>query len=243
MARQQSVITFTGKLGEIVGQKSIKGDLILRKRIFDPKVSESEASKNARTRFLAVSAAQQLFKKASFGLENYARTKKMSVRNAFMSLNYAPVNNENIEGSANGAALGYDAVLVAYGEGTPVIFGRPDVNTPQKYTIDYSTDTTAGGGDNDAVFVVLVNPNVSETVIGSAKRSDGTITIDAPAHWSGEQIHAYGFTQEFSSETDADSYWNAWSETFAGEAGIALKELNSRSQFSYSFYLGSVTLG
>lgn len=244
MAKQQSVIQFTGKVGELVGQKSIKGDLVLRKRANGVRISNSMPSLKARASFLAVSEAAKGLKNALFGLTHYAKQGRMSKRNAFMKLNYGKIAEITQSAGETTANLHYTGVSIAKGDAIPVIFGRASVDVPEVISITYTPNAIVGiTNDDDRVYLVAYNPAQNMTVQASATRADTSIRIEGlPSSWSGQKVQLFGFVQQFTTQ-DAAIQYSAGIDNYGWVGYAQANEALANSIFSNSVYLGEVTVG
>lgn len=241
MAKQESIVQFTGKVGELVGQKTIKGDLMLRKRSTSVKVSESEASIIARLKFGTLNATAASLSNVLVGLSKYASANRITLRNAFMKKNYdeivrvTPPTFDQVDYEVN---LGYENAILAQGTATNPTFGRINTETPQTVRVTFNTSGFEGMiDDNDAVYLIAYSVKMDKAFIGSVKASSGEATLNLPGALSGEEVHVWAFTQHFNNINAAMRYWAA---SWTGTAGN--KETIDNSDFSNSIYIGSATI-
>lgn len=241
---QTSVITFKGKLDNIVGFKNNKGTFSLRKRI-TPKNPNTEKQRNARLKFLMANNLAAIFKHTS-GMVKFAKDNKISPSNAFVKANYDAILNVVPTGDDEvnlRAKIDYDNITVAVGNAIGVIPGLLNLETPQKVTIPFDYYNVPGEvNDNDVVVAVAYCPNLNVAVSATSRRSLKTITVNVPSQFSGETVHVYLFTQNIKDSAARSDYWTN-PETSSYDGFNALNSAVAQSDFSASVYAGHGTIG
>lgn len=235
---QTSIITFSGKLDNLVGFRTSKGGYSIRKHLASVKQPNTQKQIDARTKFLATIKAAETFRNALDGLVPYARQNRINVRNAFVKLNRPLAVAEN-----NTAYIVPDQLVLAKGNALAPVFGQISEETPQRVTISWTSPE--GTSDDDAVYGIVYSPELELAFLASAQQKAGSLSINLPASVSGTKVHVYAFAQRFNTAGDAYTYWkgidDAQNGRFFGSAEARV--VASNSNFSESTYLGNPTVG
>lgn len=241
---QTSIITFEGKLDNLVGFKNNKGTYSLRKRI-TPKNPNTEKQRNTRLKFLVANNLAAIFKHTS-GMVKFAKDNKISPSNAFVKANYSAIVNVTPTGTDEAdlrAKIDYDNITVAVGNAIGVIPERPNFETPQQITVPFDyIDIPGAINDDDVVVAVAYCPNLNAVFSATARRSLKSITLRTPSQFSGETVHVYLFTQNINDAAARSWYWTS-PETSSFDGFNALNSAVAQSDFSNSVYAGQGQIG
>lgn len=182
MAIQTSIITFKGKLDNIVGQKSFKGLMALRKKV---------TPKNPRTQKQTIHRA----KIAIIG--KFAGKIKGVVNHTFKNPNrtsYSEFINVNFENIIGGTwptlSLLYDKVQISRGN---LANGISPNAVIESNTVTVSWTDNSGIGDNkssDQAILLAFNSVKQESVytMDGGTRSSRQATLTLPSFWSGDSV-------------------------------------------------------
>lgn len=182
-----------GKLGTAVGRKW-KRKMVYsayQGRVRNPR---SEKQLLVRARFTElVRLASGLHGALQVGLKTYAYQRKETERNSFMRLNYAAIG-----GTEPGElTVGYEELMLSFGSLPGVQFGTAVFETPMEVTVPLTVANVGVGHAvaADAVYLAAYCPDLGSGTVsdGTARRSDGSVTLKVPAAWQGQKVHVYGF--------------------------------------------------
>lgn len=248
MGKLNSVVTFKGRVGNIVGAKGYKGSTILRQ--YQPIVANpnTEKQRTQRTKFLAAtSLANNCPELALAGLRGYAKTVGCSVRNAMSKImlkNYNIVDGwtKTVNGDQISMAFARQSLKFSKGNLPYPEFGAPQMDTPGEVSISVTLPSGAVPAHCRAI-VVLVNSELSEGNVLAKEvtfsTASATVTISVPMLWGGLHAYVYGYYQDFGSEENLRAYYTALSS--AALSDVYLAEANADS--SPTLFLGSGVLG
>lgn len=102
---QTGIITFKGKLDNLVGARNQKGTYSIRRINKKPKQPNTARQIQARAKFLALSQAASTFSPVLPLLAPFAKQNKISTRNAFIKLNYPAVQVEDLTATLDPAQI------------------------------------------------------------------------------------------------------------------------------------------
>ena len=230
---QTSIITFDGKLDNLVGFKNNKGTYSLRKRI-KPANPNTIQQRAQRARFTAVSKLEQLLRPQLFGLKPAANQDKISIRNEFMKLNIGACENVGVTEEGFEVMLRYENVSVAKGNGRPISNPQFQANIPGTVIFTYSANSLGDSDLDDPVHLIGIIGDMDRVYHAQAKRRDGQLALEnLPADTVGKKMTVYYFTQHFntaSAQTAYDAYLSQSQVTAIG----FLSESAANSVFSDS---------
>lgn len=237
---QTSIITFDGKLDNLVGFKNNKGTYSLRKRI-KPANPQTEKQVIARARFTALSNGAQVFSKALFGLTKYARTNRITPRNSFMKLNYPLVQtvSPTPEDLIAAEQLPWELLQLTHGSADNVEWSNVDVSTPGRVIVPFSNPYQLP--QNTPVHVVAYIPALNKTIIASNYISYSAVIFEVPPIASGEEIYVFGFSQILltaQAQLEYDTQYNDGVVCYVAAHSTAMD-----SNFSPTHFVGKATLG
>lgn len=248
MGKLNSVVTFKGRTGNLVGAKGFKGSTVLRQ--YQPTVANpnTEKQRTQRTKFLAAtSLANNCPELALAGLRGYAKTTGCSVRNAMSKImlkNYGDVDGWTKTANGDEITMSYAKQALKFSKGNlPVAeFGAPQFDNPGEVSISVTLPTGAVPAHCRAI-VVLVNSELPEgNVLAkevSFSAATATVTINVPMIWSGTNCYAFGYYQDFGTEENLRAYYTALSVSALSD--VYLAEANAAN--SPTLFLGSGALG
>lgn len=255
MGKQVSVIQVNGRVGEVVGAKSMKGDNILRAHRATIANPNTIPQQTQRTKFLAVSNfANNLPKEAIMGLRPYAKSARCSMRNALTKLYLRyPGNtsdtpsNQLVRVNSYGTVPGEQMVadltpdLMFFSKGNlPLPITRPmGVDNPLEVVV---TDTVAPGIDRARTNLVIVLRNEFGAIITkvAALPAEGNLThtISVPSSWNGVKVRGYVYYQTFEQPEQRTVHYTA----LLASAESTSKALESNAQYSDTNFMGEANI-
>ena len=248
MGKLNSVVTFKGRTGNLVGAKGFKGSTVLRQ--YQPTVANpnTEKQRTQRTKFLAAtSLANNCPELALAGLRGYAKSVGCSVRNAMSKImlkNYNVVDGWTKTTNGDQISMAYARQSLKFSKGNlaPAEFGAPQMDTPGQVSVSITLPTGAVPAHCRAI-VVMVNSELNEGNVLAQEVSfstgSATCTIAVPMSWSGLHGYLFGYYQDFGSEENLRAYYTALSSAALSDVYLAeASAANSPTQF-----LGSGVLG
>lgn len=245
MGKQVSTIQFTGKLGNLVGAKGAKGNVIIRPYVIPDNPNTTKQVK-VRTSFLTATGLAAAFGKVIIGLSSVAKSLGISRRNLFVKKNYgritATTSMQDGKTVVN-TTVDYPNLILSQGSLPPIQFGSPSTEDPLEITVPLADSAAAAGASiDDLAYLIAYNPVKNEALISQPKkRGDEDITLLVPDYWVGDQCHVYGFGQGIADAADRVAYESYWSgDDVLAEAEIAAIE--SGALYSKTSYLGAATI-
>ena len=246
MGKLTGVIQFNGKVGEVVGAKDSQGKAYIRKYIGDPKNPQTIGQVIARTQFLTNTALASVCKEGALGLLPRAKSSKLSLTNVLQQ-----VNKEAIETQAtkSGASSTVDYTKIKFSQGTvdPILFRTPAIaqDNPLKIESLFNDDFAA---PNRNAFMVVYCPQLNLTKIGLPCPSEGgKVDITLPQSWADKEVHVYCYVQQLAEGDDSVTYTSYWNDAHLGNNAVpayaSIRAMSSRASYSYTSYMGTVTLG
>lgn len=254
MAKQISIFQFGGKLGTAVGFKNRHGEASVRQAATSYNNPNTLAQRTQRTKFLGVTnLANALPRLAIVGLSNYAKSQRMSNRNALTRM----CLKENVlTFTASGSSLQYaldntaaDKLQLSRGELTPVPFTSAQSDDPGKVEIDFITPE----GINAATTkLVVVYQTVSDGNFGvkvfdiPATTGEHPYQVGIDQHYLGTPVRVWSYFMDFGSE-DAKAYYeqlygSSNAQTGGRGASSDIKQLESAAVYSRTTYHGTANL-
>ena len=254
MGKQVSVIQVNGRVGEVVGAKSMKGDNILRTHRATIANPNTILQQRQRTKFLcATNFSSQVPKDAIKGLLPYAKNNRCTLRNAITKLYLrdgrlgGQPSEHVIFLSDTGANPGDEM----YAQVQPLLafFSKGPLPKPNGGAISAENplevvvkDHVAAGIDRARtnLVVILYNPElgfITDTVALPAE-GDCTVTFNVPMNWNGVKVHAYSYYQGFDTADKRDVYYDA-----VGRGSMSTaKALETNAEYSDTYYHGSANV-
>ena len=185
---------FSGKVGTVVGA-SWKGIAYMRSLPQKVRNPRTEPQRMQRSKFaLTMNFLKPITGLLRTGWKMYAH--RQSPINAAMS--YAIANA--ITGTYPNYAIDPSKVMISRGGLSPAL--NASVTPSAGGTIAFDWNDNSGSStarQTDKALLAVVNPEKSEAVFDTAgaQRSDVTQSLNMPADWLGETVHAYiGFISE-----------------------------------------------
>ena len=255
MGKQIGIITFKGKVGNVVGARDSKGDLTLKAYQPEVKQANTEGQIIARVRFLTLTGLAKLTRNVHLGLSAYADANKLTLTNAFSKLNKLAVECYPPDLTANPPRKDYEGkidwhwVKFAHGDIPNVLFRTPDYSTPGEISADFTDNELDGMTDRSATtrraFLVAVCPDMGAAFISNPVASNvGAIKLPVPLTWNGMMVHTYGFAMDFNTQSEALAYDSYWSRgPLSLEAKASLAQMMKNARYSMSQYLKSGEIG
>ena len=254
MAKQISIYQFGGKLGTAVGFKNRKGEASVRQAASSYNNPNTLAQRTQRTKFLGVTnLANALPRLAIVGLSNYAKSARMSNRNALTKM---CLRDNVLSFTANGSALQYNfddtaAAKVQFSRGdlTPVPGHGVLSEDPNSIQLEFTTPEDINPATTK---LVVVYQHVSDGTFGAkqfdipATSGDHVYKVDIDPVYLSTPIRAWAYFMDFGSE-DAKAYY----EQIYGATGTAtggrgamsdIKQLESAAVYSRTMYASHVNL-
>lgn len=245
MGKQISTIQFTGKLGNLVGAKGAKGNVIIRPYVIPDNPNTTKQVK-VRTSFLTATGLASAFGNVIIGLASAAKSLGISRRNLFVKKNYgritATTSTQDGKTVVN-TTVDYPNLVLSQGSLPPVQFGSPSTEDPLEITVPLADSAAAAGASaDDLAYIIAYNPVKNEAVISQPKpRTDEEIVLMVPDYWVGDTCQVYGFGQGIADSADRVAYESFWSgDNVLAEAEIAAIESGAR--YTNTSYLGTATI-
>ena len=238
MAKQVSTLKVTGKLGDIVGTKGPKGDIIAR--TYQPNVKNPQTSGQItqRTKFLAGTGLAGGIKYFP-GFEKYAKGLRISARNAFTKQVLRDGSITVVKsGDEYQSTIDWGAVAISKGTAQPPLFSAPSFEEEAEVKVSWTPE----GNNTDIVQVLVYQPDTNVGVYSTpTSMGAGSLSVDVPARWSGMDVHVYGFCLRETENGQAVRYSSFWD---AGnvEAMAEVKRVAGEMDPSLSAYIGHGTI-
>lgn len=245
MGKQISTIQFTGKLGNLVGARGAKGDVIIRPYVIPDNPNTTKQVK-VRTSFLTATGLASAFGNVVIGLASAAKSLGISRRNLFVKKNYGRITATPTTQDGNtivNTTVDYPNLVLSQGSLPPIQFGSPSTENPLEIVVPISDSAAASGASrDDLAYIIVYNPVKNEAIISQPKtRIDEEILLMVPDYWVGDQCQVYGFGQGIADAADRVAYESYWSgDDVLAEAEIAAIE--SGAIYSKTSYLGTATI-
>ena len=246
MGKQVSTLKAVGKVGDIVGFTTKKGEIGMRAKSIKPYTSQTKKQIIQRTRFLAVTSLAQRFLPAIAGLTPTAVQQRITKRNAFVKLNMPavtvldPASESDIHATTN-----YADVILSRGMLGGVTFSgaRFDDTLTVKVNFAANLEGYMANADDEVILAVYA-PEVDEIVLADrVTRNEGTVEIQVPTGWNGLTVHVFGYTMGFKDSADRVTYDSYWDGSYsAGEARAEIERIESEAIYSNSVYVGNGTI-
>lgn len=245
MGKLNSVVTFKGRTGNLVGAKGYKGSTVLRQ--YQPTVANPNTLKQRtqRTKFLAAtSTANSIPDLALAGLRGYAKSIGCSARNAFSRLMLR--EPESAIGwtkvvNGNEVEMSFDKTSLKFSKGTLQI---PSANatSDNPNQVDFAISLPAGlVPANCRAIAVLLNSSYEGQVIakeGAFSTSSLNLGVQVPNSWAGTKAYCYVYIQDFGSAENLQAYYRA--AIVAAVSDVYLAE--SQALTSPTVFAGEVTV-
>lgn len=245
MGKQVSTLKMVGSFAGAVGYIDKQGRVQMRSK--PEKVSDPNTKKQreVRLRFLAISTVAQGMKNVLLGLTPQAKAKRISLRNTFVKYNYAATEGTVYETNGDGTT-DFTMVKLSMGPVGNPSFGTPTSTEPLQIdvavsNVDSDPESTS---DNAVVYVVAYNPALNKAIMAHERLGAGTISINVPNSWNGEDVKVYGFVQRFDSKQAREEYESIFNNTemAGGESRQTIYQLQSNAEYSNSRFLGEVNI-
>lgn len=231
---------FTGRTGDVVGAKDMKGNII--SRAYQPSVRNPQTLPQVtqRVKFLTATAISAAICKAdSAGLVKYANQQRITERNALtkMLLDSGIITTPSSSVDEVRAEVDYEAMVIARGEGDYVSFGTPSFTEESEVSVTFSEASSS-----DLIHVVVYNDGSNEAAAAIAAGNLNSITVPVPTLWSGMRVHVYGFKLSFEDAEKAYLYQSYWTNRQVAAALATLRTAAAEAVSSRSQYIGTGTI-
>lgn len=241
MGKAKSMIKFTGRVGDIVGRKGIKGGIVFSAYQPDVKNPQTPAQINQRVRFLtATGLAHQLPQDALAGFAPVAASKRISRRTAYASYlmsKKAAVIAVAEEFNEYKATISYEELV--FSRGTDVYEASTlDAETPRTIKT-----TVAGLQPKDIVHAVAIIPE-AKTAVSKVEKAGGAsleISLNFPTSMTGLKAHVYIYVQRINDDNARATYLSFWDGS-EFEAEAAVKAIESSASYSATTYVGQAQI-
>jgi len=240
---QESIIK--GKLDNLVGQKTASGKLTMRKRVI-PKNPRTSKQIIQRTKFDLAQATARMFQEALDGWAPYAKSKRITNRNALVGylLKYSnpaiqtPLITVTKDAEGYKGKLEYADLPLSNGNRENLQYGALRFDQAQKITFNIPSNDY----ENATLIVAVYNPGFEVVRVYRKElvtsQDTQAIELDTPLKWTGEEVHVYAYVQIFDSREDQLRYG-------AGpfESRVEIFNAAAAAEYSPSAYLGNGTIG
>lgn len=255
MGKINSLITFTGKVDNVVGAKGKNGDIIIRKYQKNPTKSQTTNQVKQRTRFLTATGMAHNFPETAYaGLTKYAKSLGLTLQNAFTKVNLTKTFNYQgapkpviyAESMGDNEVVGrveWPEIEISRGGEGNVTIGTPQFNDPETVTIEWqkrADDITISAADTITfvVFCAELEKDPPVVVTSKAALSVQRVNIVVPNTWTGQSVKVWAFETFFNTEADSVEYLSIFnSDTL--QASARRRELLSSAEYTRTFWVGS----
>lgn len=260
MGKQTSIITFKGKVGNVVGARDSKGDLTIKAYQPEVRQSNTEGQIIARVRFLTMTALAKGLRPGLFGLSNYAAQQKLTTTNAFQRLNKLMVECYPPDLTANPPRKDYEGrvdfiqLRIAKGSLATTIATQPLAQrffmweAADRLTIDIpftQNDLRAEGEETRLVTLVVYNKDKNTTAVSNpVSYRTGDVSIMNLAGWEpGDTVYAWLVVQDFMDTVTMGRYLSYWNNgTPTAEAKASFEALQKGAEYADSHLVGSLAI-
>lgn len=249
MAKQVSVVQFNGRVGELVGAKTLKGNNSLRIHRATIANPNTLAQRKQRTAFLAANqTAASLPSQVLEAFMPYAKSQGMSARNAFVRLNLRngafAATRAGSDGELVSTPLSQspEKVLLTAGHSTIASFNALSFENPSQ--VDTSFDIAGDYTPSNVIAHMLVyNEELQQYAYASTTASAATgnrLSARVPSAWNGMRVFVFIWAQN-TAPTGLDANTIYQGRPFYAQSD--LRSIASKSEYSKSIYAGSGTVG
>ena len=196
MAKQLGGINgpYQGKVGKVVGYQW-RGQWVVRAAAEEFHDAKSEKQLEQRGRFKAsVAFAARLRDILQIGLKQSAQKAHKTEYNYFQM-----INNGCLAWDGENLVVDYPNLKLSEGPVAPVGFTHVECGMmSDELVISFEKNPEHRNcNGNDRVYVAAVNAVRQEAVLSlPVYRRMGSVTLELPTHWEGEEVHLYGFVQD-----------------------------------------------
>ena len=258
MGKQTGIITFKGKVGNVVGARDSKGDLTIKAYQPEVKQNNTEGQIIARVKFLTMTALAKGLRNGLFGLSNYAAQQKLTTTNAFQRLNKLMVDCYPPDPTANPPRKDYEGhvdfiqLRIAKGSLVAPIATHPLAQKNIQWemgrvTIDVSftaNDQRPEGEETRLVTLVAYNKNSNITAVSApASYRDGDVFIRDLSWEAGDNVYVWLVVQDFKDTETMGRYLSYWNNgTPTAEAKASFEALQRGAEYANSHLVGSASI-
>ena len=207
----------SGKVGTVVGG-TWKGISYLRSLPASVKDAKSIKQRTTRLRMLLVlQFLQTCTDFIRIGFKGYAI--KMSAFNAATSYNY----HHGITGEYPDLTYDFSGILASRGKLTAVDSATCSAPAALKVAVSWTDNTGIGNASStDTAMLLVFNPEKTRSVyrLQGAIRSDGTVEMDLPQDFSGDEVHCYLAFADFGNLVTGQSKDYVSNSVYAGSVTI-----------------------
>ena len=194
---------FTGKLGPAVGYLW-KGRPCVRSYREHINFPNTEGQLQQRSWFLGmVRFASKATEALKMGLWMKAREKQMTEGNYFVQKNKRFFKMEDGQ-----LTVDYRQLTIAEGPAADVYFHTPQFEEDEVMVVDFEKNSMSLRSSNDdQVHLFVYAPAIDESFLSApvARRSK-SVRVKLPAHWSGQEVHIYGFVTDRDQRPSKSTY-------------------------------------
>ncbi len=209
---------FKGKVGNIVGS-TWKGTGVMRIRPASVKNPNTELQQAQRQRFGLVGRFIQAHRNlVNIGFKAYSPG--MTASNAAMSYNLANA----ISGEFPDQAVDMTKVQISRGILAPLTAAEITSTAPATIGLAWSNNSgMSNANETDHISVSCYDASTGEVVyfLNCAVRSDGNVTLNLAAEWSGKTLHVLAFFNSLKNPSDAVSRELISNTAYAGSVVLS----------------------
>ncbi len=183
-----------GKIGKVVGRVR-EGEQMYSAAPGPRGSNATPKQKEYRARFSAVVRMGKPLKGAiKIGMKESASKKHLqSPFNLFVTHN---LRHTTYDAGTGLATPDYEAIELSEGDIPFVTFEAPTFAESLKVSVSFNgNDDCPGALEEDAVYAIAYSPDLRQSAMGIAARSNDQVTIDVPSSWRGKTIHIWGFVR------------------------------------------------
>ena len=194
---------FRGKVGTVVGYtwRGLPCVRAYRRDVAYPNTTKQQAERDwfiSMVRF--ASRAQSALK---LGLRERAAEAPMT------ECNYFVMSNKRCFALRDGAVeVDYAGLRIAQGAAAEVLFAAPQFESGEVVSVDFEKNSgQSRASSEDSVYLFAYAPALGEGQLSAAaKRRSKVVRMSLPQHWSGTEVHLYGFVVDREGRASRSAY-------------------------------------
>lgn len=253
MSKLNSVVTFKGRTGNVVGAKGYKGSTILR--AYQPTVANPNTTKQRkqRTKFYAATNLANLLPPVCLaGMRPLAKSVGCSARNALSRtlLRMKDLYTTTQTGSEITVVPDYNRIQFSKGfVPLPNFMIQSAQDNPGELAGTIICPSNLNYANSRAIVVVVPEEEsamASVGVLGDSFTFEATgqdagkanFLLAVPDAYTGLKCHVYAYVQNFDNDADATAYYNA----VIAQSESDIVSLESQANYSNTVHCGRVTM-
>lgn len=249
MGKFTSIVQFKGKVGELVGSRDAKGEMTVRKHQPEVKNPNTLPQVKARTRFLAASSLGTLLKNVALGLQPFANSNKISLRNAIVKKNMSNPGIITVSESGGEIQAQTDIEKIILSEGLldPIYGATAAFDTVEgtKVGINVTVPANQSWEDEGRTVVAVAISAENNVVLYNTGDFSGSV-IGIPFDNSAMADYTYAvhvYSMRTATQEDGYNFLSLFNggSSLTGVASATLKTIAGKAEFSRSVYVNTLT--